>query len=412
MIAERYYRRFLAWCPKITLRKSIGEQGKASRSTPTPSAPTPIPENMGYSVDGGSLKCPLCGRKAASDSSYCRYCGARLKISKPVQLPSVLRGNSVIGKAYELFIQNLVLCVPGILEPILVFVLSLLAVAIAFFVGGVYPSSEQQIGYAVGIFFAGIISLVPNFMYAWLTTASFQILRIGEAKITGFAFYMVKRKAARIFFVWLVILLWSSPFTAVSLIWNTDTTALNLVQPTLTAFSVVRQIYSMLISVLFIFFMPIIMLTDQSVWNSFKSSISLTGSTLKKDPSYILSILAVNMLIMPLPYIPVFSGLLPLIIGIVWPPIQILSAILYLQINSDAIPKEARVTLVKPSKINKKAESPVANLYNQLLRYYSFTISSQPKNYLENELKKLVKLGLNREEAIRQLAFKEKIIEE
>jgi len=52
-----------------------------------------------------------------------------------------------------------------------------------------------------------------------------------------------------------------------------------------------------------------------------------------------------------------------------------------------------------------------ASPYEQLLHHYS-VISSQPRNYLENEINNFVKEGLSREEAIKQLAIKEKIIEE
>ena len=51
----------------------------------------------------------------------------------------------------------------------------------------------------------------------------------------------------------------------------------------------------------------------------------------------------------------------------------------------------------------------ITDLYNQLLRFYS-TLSSVPRRLLENKIEDLMKKGLDREEAIKELAIKEKII--
>jgi len=58
-------------------------------------------------------------------------------------------------------------------------------------------------------------------------------------------------------------------------------------------------------------------------------------------------------------------------------------------------------------------ESEIYNqyLYRSLLRYYSFIYGS-PRTFLENKIESLTKKGLNRDESIKQLAIKEKIIEE
>jgi hypothetical protein len=58
-----------------------------------------------------------------------------------------------------------------------------------------------------------------------------------------------------------------------------------------------------------------------------------------------------------------------------------------------------------------ESEKDSQHLYDQLLGFYS-TKSSQPKHFLEYRIENLTMQGLTREEAIKKLAIKEKIIEE
>lgn len=268
------------------------------------------------------------------------------------QLPQSLRGTAVLSKAFEIFSQNFILCVPGIIGILAagVILVPVFAIAVLSAFGSADPLAAMRRGVTVGAFAGVFVTIISYLVAGWLTAMSSQVLRTGKAEIGGASIDAVVRKAGRIVAVWFIVLLAESPFLVVFLGWVLSQ-PLDTITSSASYIELVYGIPYAVIGVFLIFLIPLLILTDFSVKDSFSNSFSLAAKTLSDDQSYLLAILAIDLGILLISHVPVVGAFVSLIASIVWQPIRVLSALIYLKVKFN-IPQSSMGTANAPQALS------------------------------------------------------------
>lgn len=198
----------------------------------------------------------------------------------------------MLGKAKDLFAQNLILCVPEvvalILTFIIVFIAALMMIPALMHVGS--PEEALVSGATLGIFLVIILVPVAVFVEAWLTASSLEVLQTGKAKLTGRPTELVGERAGQLIVAAILSVLIAAPAAAWLLSWISTTPA-DVVLEMAGYYQSLTQLIGTLIQPFLLFFIVLIVAANKSAIKSLVTSVVTMARLLRDDLSFFLCIL-------------------------------------------------------------------------------------------------------------------------
>jgi len=270
--------------------------------------------------------CPYCNASISRDSIYCPYCGKRVK---PITYPSEIKGFAAFEEAASIFGKNLSLCIPSLLGIIIIFIFAFLLLSALYLT--YFESVEEAIrtGLIVGVLLATTGIFIFTFVEGWISAASSNAIQMEDAKL-GSSLDLMFRKFLKLIGAVLINILLISPLILWLLLTPVD---IILKFGISTYFGILLSLLGALIRTLFMFLVPLLIVTELPFLPSIVKSIKLTVKTTVTDPIFTLSITFYFLLATLIDLVPVIGSLLELFLTLFIYPITVLARVLYLKVN-------------------------------------------------------------------------------
>jgi len=194
-----------------------------------------------------------------------------------------------------------------------------------------FESVEEVIrtGLIVGVLLASIGIFIFTFVEGWISAASSNAIQMEDAKL-GSSLDLMFRKFLKLIGAALINILLISPLILWLLLTPVD---IILKFGISTYFGILLSLLGALIRTLFMFLVPLLIVTELPFLLSIVKSIKLTVKTTVTDPIFTLSITFYFLLATLIDLVPVIGSLLELFLTLFIYPITVLARVLYLKVN-------------------------------------------------------------------------------
>jgi len=273
-----------------------------------------------------TVLCPYCSATIQKDSVYCPYCGERIK---PIEYPSELKGIAVFEEASNIFGKNLSLCIISLLGMIVISVLAFLIIMPLYL--SYFESFEEAVraGLITGVTIAIVGIFVYTFIEGWIAAASSDAIQMGKVKL-GSSLDLVFKKFAKLLAVAIINVFLMSPIVAWLLLAPVEAI---LKFGLSTYYDIMLNLIGVLIKTLFMFFIPMLIVTEMPFLSSLVKSIKLVIETITTDSSFVLIIVFYFLLVSLVDLIPLIGSLIVFLINLFIYPLVVLARVLYLKVN-------------------------------------------------------------------------------